>query len=175
MLSNYILKVERWLGRKISLDEQVIVENKYLLGWHPAGQAAWDRRLAEGQVSLPPAQRRLLRRNKMGNHPHVGDDGYRRGHRSPVAAMTDPIPALLWQTDIDVLVAHIESDHAKWAANFNQYVVSEAMMELCARIQRNVSACYVRNGDGLLQFTPEMLAYFSQPVLAASRRNHRER
>ena len=86
--------------------------------------------------------------------------------------MTDPIPALLWQTDIDVLVACIEQRHATLSANFNQYVVSEAMMEKCASMLRTVNTYYIRDGNGLLQMLPETFAYYSQPMMAARRNNH---
>lgn len=56
-----------------------------------------------------------------------------------------------WQTDAEILAALIEHRHEALSANFNQYVVSEATMVLCARIQRHVLACYVRDGNGLLR------------------------
>ena len=71
----------------------------------------------------------------------------------------ESIPALVWQSDIEALavprlaelVALIDSRHAVLLANFNQYIVSDAAMLFCARIQRHVLACYERDGYGLLR------------------------
>ncbi len=56
-----------------------------------------------------------------------------------------------WQIDADVLVALIEHRHAALTANFNQSDESEETIANCARIQRHVMACYVRDGNGLLR------------------------
>lgn len=65
--------------------------------------------------------------------------------------MIDPqIPALIWQSDIEALVTAIQERHARLSADFNRYVVSEATMEFCARIQQHVNACLTQDGYGLL-------------------------
>jgi hypothetical protein len=72
--------------------------------------------------------------------------------------MTDsyPIPALVWQSDIEALAALIDSRHAKLVADFNQYIVSEAAMALCVRIQRHVHICWMRDSNGLLILRKEI-------------------
>ena len=56
-----------------------------------------------------------------------------------------------WQTDVDALVAIIESRHATLTTNFNEYLCSQETMNLCARIRRHVLACYEWDGYGLLR------------------------
>lgn len=63
-----------------------------------------------------------------------------------------PLPALIWQSDIESLVSVIKIRHEKLSIDFNAYayVVSESAMTLCARIQQHVNAGYERDGFGLL-------------------------
>lgn len=61
-----------------------------------------------------------------------------------------PIPALIGPGEIEALLIAIQERHAHLSADFNRYVVSESTMALCARIQRHVNACWMRNGEGLL-------------------------
>ena len=66
--------------------------------------------------------------------------------------MTDDPQFILWlEAEPELWPALITARHDQLAANFNGYVVSEAVMEKCARIQRNVNACWVRDGYGLLR------------------------